>query len=161
VRSAFRHFDLATVRWADMDAIGHVNNAKYFTYCEGARWSYFARLEMDRHRPHPGIGPSLVSAHLDFRAQVHYPAVLEIGVRATAIGRSSFTLAYGLWQQGSDRLVAAGSSVLVWTDYAAGRSLPLPEGLRAAILAVEGGALDPAETNRRPEAGAATAADDA
>lgn len=148
MRATFRHLEPVVVRWADMDAIGHVNNAQYFTYCESARWSYFVRLGLDRHQPHPGIGPSLVSATLDFHSQVHYPATLEVGVRATAIGRSSFTLAYAIWRQGEERPVASGSSVLVWTDYTAGRSLPLPAPIRTAILDLEGGSLAPPDPAR-------------
>jgi acyl-CoA thioesterase FadM len=27
-----RHIEPVTVRWGDVDSMGHVNNAKYFTY---------------------------------------------------------------------------------------------------------------------------------
>jgi acyl-CoA thioester hydrolase len=140
-RSLFRHWDTVTVRWADMDAIGHVNHAKYFTYCESARWHYFERLGMAAVAA-PGVGPSLVRATLDFRRQVHYPATLVVGVRAVTVGRSSFTLDYGLYLEPTDQLVAHGSSVLVWTDYAAGRSLSLPAALRQAISDLEGRSLE-------------------
>jgi acyl-CoA thioesterase FadM len=38
------HVERITVRWADMDALGHVNNAVYFRYMEQARISFVERL---------------------------------------------------------------------------------------------------------------------
>ena len=82
------------VRWGDMDAFGHVNNAKYFTYCESARIRYFEELDLEAYREHESHGPAVVSATCNFIRQVHYPATLDVGVRAAKIGRSSFTLDY-------------------------------------------------------------------
>ena len=45
-----RHIEILPVRWGDMDTMGHINNAKYFTYCESARMSYFAAIRMLDHR---------------------------------------------------------------------------------------------------------------
>ena len=45
-----RHVEPITVRWGDVDSMGHVNNAKYFTYCESARMTYFAAVGMNDHR---------------------------------------------------------------------------------------------------------------
>lgn len=45
--STIRHLEPIRVRWGDVDSMGHVNNAKYFTYCESARMSYFAAIGMD------------------------------------------------------------------------------------------------------------------
>lgn len=146
----FRHVEAVAVRWADLDAIGHVNHAKLFTYCEVARWTYFARLGMASFQTHPGIGPALVSATLDFKRQLHYPATVLVGVRTTTLGRSSFTLAYHLELAPSATadsaasepvVIGSGHSVIVWTDYAAGRALVLPPGLRAAFSALEGQAF--------------------
>jgi acyl-CoA thioester hydrolase len=48
--TTFRHRETLAVRWGDMDAFGHVNNAAFFTYCESARISYFEAIELDRWR---------------------------------------------------------------------------------------------------------------
>jgi acyl-CoA thioester hydrolase len=120
-----------------MDAMGHVNNASYFTYCESARMRYFDVLDLERHREAESHGPVVVSATCNFRRQVHHPAHLEVGARSTKIGTSSFVLEYGLFREGTDELVADGSSVVVWMDYAAGRSVPLPKALKERIRQVE------------------------
>jgi acyl-CoA thioester hydrolase len=121
-----------------MDAMGHVNNATYFTYCESARMSYFAAVRMDEHREAERHGPALAAASLNFRSQVHHPAELEVFTRVTEIGRSSFKMELEILHQGTDDRVADGTAVIVWVDYGTGRSIPLPEALKEEIRRFEG-----------------------
>ncbi len=139
VRENYRHRLTIPVRWGDMDAFGHVNNAKYFTYCESARISYFQAIGLGaEHNTAPVYGPSVVTATCNFRRQVHYPANLEVGVRAVKIGRTSFTLEYGIFLEDTADLLADGSSVVVWVDYRAGKSAALPESLKQHIRELDG-----------------------
>jgi acyl-CoA thioester hydrolase len=133
-----RHVEVIPVRWGDMDTMDHVNNAKYFTYCESARMSYFAAIHMLDYRETELQGPALASATLNFRRQVRYPAVLEVFTGVSDIGRSSFKMDYELVLQGTGERVADGTGVIVWVDYGTGKSTPLPEGLKAAIRTYEG-----------------------
>ena len=137
MREDYRHWITVPVRWGDMDAFGHVNNAKYFTYCESARIAYFEAIGLGAQTTTPDHGPSVVTATCNFRRQVHYPATLEVGARTTKIGRTSFTLEYGIFFEGTGDLVADGSSVVVWVDYGAGKSAPLPESLKEQIREVD------------------------
>ncbi|RMH17785.1 MAG: acyl-CoA thioesterase [Acidobacteria bacterium] len=136
-RDAFHVWIPIDVRWGDMDAFGHVNNAKYFTYCESARIRYFEEVGIRGDGPRGGLGPAVVQASCNFRRQVHYPAALEVGVRTSKIGRSSFTLDYAIYRRDDGELVADGSSVVVWVDYGAGVSRPLPDDLTARIRALD------------------------
>jgi len=138
-RDGFRHFEPISVRWGDMDSMGHVNNAAYFTYCESARMSYFAAVDLELYREDGRYGPGLVAATLNFRRQVHYPAELEVAARVAEMGGSSFRHDYVIFRRGGDEVVAEGHGVIAWVDYAAGRAVPLPEGLRAAIQRYEAG----------------------
>jgi acyl-CoA thioester hydrolase len=119
-----------------MDALGHVNNAAYFTYCESARIEYFDEIGIGRFAEAPD-GPTLAHASLDFRRQVRYPAVLEVGVRVAEIGTRSFRMSYGVFYEATDSVVADGTSVVVWTDYRSGRAIDVPVAVRAAIDALE------------------------
>jgi acyl-CoA thioester hydrolase len=138
MREQFKHWERISVRWGDMDAIGHVNNAKYFTYCESVRISYFEAIELWRFREHDRQGPALVSATCNFRQQVHYPAELDVGARTSEIRNRSFTLEYEIYRRDSGELVADGSSVVAWVDYEANKAIPIPDELRAAIRRFEG-----------------------
>lgn len=133
-----RHVERISVRWGDMDSMGHVNNAKYFTYCESARMSYFHAVRMDNHREEGRYGPALAAASLDFRRQVRYPAELEVHTRVVEIGRSSFRMEFALLLAGTGERAADGTGVIVWVDYTTGRSAPLPDGLRESIRSFEG-----------------------
>lgn len=133
-----RHVEPITVRWGDMDSMGHVNNAKYFTYCESARMSYFAAVRMKEHREGELHGPALAAANLNFRRQVRWPAEIEVATRVSEIGRSSFKMEYELFYRGTDERVADGTGVIVWVDYGTGKSIPLPESLKEEIRRFEG-----------------------
>ena len=132
-----RHVEPVSVRWGDLDSFGHVNNAKYFTYCESARMSYFAAVRMTEHRETESHGPALAAANLNFRQQVRWPAELEVATRVVEIGRSSFKMEYEIFHRGTDERVADGAGVLVWVDYGTGKSSPLPEGLKEEIRRFE------------------------
>jgi acyl-CoA thioester hydrolase len=136
-RDDFRFFETVSTRWADMDTYGHVNNARYFTYCESARMAYFTAVRMDEHAEAPSHGPALAAANLDFLRQVHHPATLEVGVTCPHLSRRSWTLDYTLFDTATGEPVADGSSVIAWVDYEAGKAIALPDGLRRAISRLE------------------------
>lgn len=127
-----------TVRWGDMDSYGHVNNAKYFTYCESARLAYFERFGIHSGAYPPHHKPALVQASLNFRRQVMYPAELEVGARVPRIGTKSFAIDLVIVHRDTEDVVADGSSVIAWVDYEANRSIPLPSSLVETIRRHEG-----------------------
>jgi acyl-CoA thioester hydrolase len=132
-RGDYTFWTREVVRWGDMDSLGHVNNAVYFTYCESVRMAFFLSLRLEDHTAGGQLGPALVTASVDFLQQVHHPATLDVGLRVARVGGKSFTLEYGLFREGEDAPVAGGSSVVAWADYAAGKAQPLPDALRAAL----------------------------
>ena len=114
------------VRWGDMDAYGHVNNAMYLRYMEEARIQllYKAGVKMDGRGP----GPVIVNAQSTFLLPVTYPDTLIIECFAREPGRSSFMSYYKLFSQSlQNQLVCEGSAKIVWIDPAHGKSVPLPE----------------------------------
>lgn len=135
-RNDFKCWIQVDIRWGDMDALGHVNNTKYFTFCESARIRYFESLELNL-KPNLSQGPTLAHANLNFRKQVHYPAKLDVGVRVSSIKTKSFQMDYGLFLAETDTLVAEGFSIIVWADYKQGKSADMPEVVRMAIENIE------------------------
>ncbi|UEX77149.1 acyl-CoA thioesterase [Spiribacter halobius] len=123
------------VRWGDMDALGHVNNATYFTYFEQARVAWLERLAGSGGHlsPDAGSGPVVVTASCEFRLPITYPATLTVAVLAAPPGRSSIDTCYRLVDAGDQRLYALGAARMVWVDRRSGRSTPLPAGLREAL----------------------------
>jgi acyl-CoA thioester hydrolase len=134
VRADFRFWWPVTVRWGDMDAMGHVNNIIYFQYLESARIGYFEMLMGWTGRDEGGVrqGPVVVSQTFNYRGQVHYPADLEVGVRCREIRNLSFVLEYAIFRKGADELVGDGTSVAVWLDYNENKAISVPPILRQA-----------------------------
>ncbi len=134
-RAEFRFWWPVTVRWGDMDAMGHVNNAIYFQYLESARIGYFETLVgwTGRDEGTGRQGPVVVSQTFHYRLQVYYPAELVVGVRCREVRNKSFVLEYGIFRKGTDELVGDGSSVVVWLDYDGGKALDIPPDLRQAL----------------------------
>jgi len=119
------------VRWGDMDALGHVNNVKFFTFDESVRIAYFdelARADRSFMKTH-----GMILAHIgaDFIAQLHYPATLEVGIRVAKIGRSSLNTVAAMFSEG--KLIAVTKGVIVWFDYANQKTMPIPEHVRELI----------------------------
>jgi acyl-CoA thioester hydrolase len=119
------------VRWGDMDAYGHVNNAVYATYVEEARLRWFASL--------PGAwrtdasAPVIAAQTINYRRQLEWPATLRVTLLAERVGNSSITIAFTIAAEGDPATIHAdGNSVLVWIDPSSGRSIPLPGTVRAA-----------------------------
>jgi acyl-CoA thioester hydrolase len=120
-----------TVRFRDVDAWGHVNNAVYLTYCEQARMAFLSHLGVLS-----GVGDAhmiLARIELDFRAPVAVGEEVEIGVRATGFHTKSFGLEHRL--EASGRMVAEATTVLVAYDYEHNQSIELPESWRRRLAA--------------------------
>ena len=122
------------IRWGDMDAFGHVNNTNYFRYAEQLRIEW---LESSRVPLPAGQGPVIVTASMNFRQQLHYPGRLICTLYTKAPGRSSIDTRYTLQREDDPRgaIYADGEARIVWVDYAAAKSLPLPDAMRALLPA--------------------------
>ena len=109
----FDYVHRETVRFRDVDSMGHVNNAVFLTYLEEARISYLLRFDA-------GVGDMILArVEIDFRAPLRSGDELEIGVRPAGVGTKSFELEY---QVRSGAAVAAeAKTVLVSYDYETGR----------------------------------------
>lgn len=129
---ALLHTARLPVRWGDMDALGHVNNAAYLTYCEQARIEALDRLA-------PGIwteeaGPILASIRVDFKRPIVFPATVLVRVYGGEPGRTSFPQTYELLVEGEEETTyATAEAVMVWVEGSTGRPAPLPDALRDAL----------------------------
>ena len=119
------------IRWRDMDAYGHVNNAVFLTYLEEARDEWLSRVVgRDKADPWDYL---LVRVEVDFRRELRQ-ADGEIVARCglSEIGRASVRTREELRTR--DGAVAAeASAVVVALDPELGRSRPLSAAEREAF----------------------------
>jgi acyl-CoA thioester hydrolase len=129
------------VRFRDIDAMGHVNNAVYFTYFENARVHYWRTLGGAGARGGAGsrreVTYVLARAECDYRSPATLEDLLACHVRVAAFGRTSFTFEYLLRDERSGRPVAEGRTVQAMYDYGRRRVRPLDESLKRAIRRFE------------------------
>ena len=114
------------LRFADMDADQHVNNAEYYRYMEEARmrWVYTLGLAMTPPAPIPVLAASACS----FRAPLYYPGTVTVEIYLGRLGKSSLRTHYLL--RSGDTLAAEGYAVSVWVDSDTQRPIPLPDVVR-------------------------------
>ena len=129
-------------RFRDLDAIGHVNNAVYLTYVESARVGYW--LQITGRATVKGIDIILARTEIDYRSPVMLGETIEVTARCVSMRRSSFVLDFELQSRTDGRRVADARNVVVYYDYAAGRSAPIPDALRAKIRAQDPGVREEA-----------------
>lgn len=120
-----------TIRFRDLDAMGHVNNAVFLTYMESARVAFL--VELGAARGFDELGIIVARIEIDFRAPLRFGAQVEVGVRAGRFGTKSFDLEYELRSAG--QVVAKAKSVCVGYDYGTGRSVPIPDEWRERLAA--------------------------
>jgi len=130
-REQFAHVTRLAVRWVDMDYLGHVNNAKFFTYDEQARLEYFQLFDGVVPEMWKAEGLILAKLGCDFIAQLHHPATLDVGLRIKRLGRSSMETEGAMFE--ADRLVAVTSGVVVWFDYRIQKPAAIPELVKQRI----------------------------
>lgn len=119
------------VRFRDLDAMGHVNNAVFLTYIESARVAFLQYLGAATTLEDMSI--IVARIEIDFRAPVGFGDELEISVRASRFGEKSFDLDYELRVGG--KVVAEAKSVLVGYDYGRQEAVEIPDEWREKLAA--------------------------
>ncbi|HHF7347689.1 TPA: acyl-CoA thioesterase [Legionella feeleii] len=119
------HQKTFAIEWGDMDALGHVNNGRYFDYFQQARIEWLESLNLDMKQQ---VGPVVIHVACTFLKPIVYPATLTIKSSVHNLGRSSITMDHDLYQ--GETLMTQGTSKIVWVDYRANQSVPIPDSIR-------------------------------
>ena len=120
-----------TVRWGDLDAFNHVNNATFLVYAQEARLAWLAGI--DGPWFDDSMMPVVAAAQVNFRRQLAWPGRIVVELATKRTGTSSLTIAHRIVaEDDNDCIYADGEVVMVWIDPANGRSVPLPPAIRAA-----------------------------
>ena len=115
------------LRYNDTDRQGHVNNAVFATLLETGRVEFLYAPDGALHGP--GCAFVIAGLSLSFLKEITWPGRVDIGTGVTDIGRSSFTLSQGLYQNG--QCVATAQTTIVQMNESTRRSHPLsPETLQ-------------------------------
>jgi len=110
-----RHKCQLEIRWADLDAFKHINNAAYLVYMQEARadFTWFSRIAKGEE---PLLADMVVArAEVDYLSPIHQTGTtLEVEIYIEKVSNSSFVMVYEMSQGGTLR--ARGKSVQVGVD---------------------------------------------
>ncbi|MEY3523392.1 MAG: hypothetical protein RIT33_809 [Pseudomonadota bacterium] len=129
----FVHESIITVRWGDMDAFGHVNNAVYFRYIEQARINWLDSLGLNFAQDEQGV--VVVNAFCNFMKPVEYPADLIIKTyitNPTRVGLDTFnemSLA-----SDPETVRATSGATIVWVDFKTQKAASWPDQIKAKLV---------------------------
>ena len=130
------------VRFVDVDAMGHVNNAHSATFFEEARVVYFRTANPERFSDRdlettfPFI---LLDLYCRYRSPARVGEVLRVSIRLARMGTTSFDFEYLITSRADGRTVATGRTTQVFYNYAEQQTEPVPDDLREAFARIEGG----------------------
>ena len=120
------------IRWGDMDAMGHLNNASYFRYLETARIDWMHSIGFE---PEPGgEGMVIVNAFCNFYRQIEYPGNVLLRMYVSDPGRTTFESWATMARADQPEVIcAAGGATTIWVDFPKQKALALPDWLRALV----------------------------
>jgi len=120
------------IRFADLDAFGHVNHAKYFTFMEQGRFQYFDAVGLwNTSRPFHELGIIIAEAHCSYKKPVLLGERVDVSVRVSRLGNKSFEIEYLLSVKAEE--VAKGRTTQVAYDYQSEKSIAVPVEWRSKI----------------------------
>ena len=123
-------------RFSDLDAFGHVNNARYFTYFEEGRSGYLGRLGIFMPPASP-VSIVIQRAECTFLLPVLHHHLVRVYVRADDWGKSRFSFHYALWLPEEDLLAASGSTRVAAWHLKSRRSTAIPADFLEKMRAFE------------------------
>lgn len=117
------------LRWSDLDAFNHVNNARYLTFLEQARIEWFQTIGEDWVTE--DAAPVVASATLNFKRPIEYPASVFVELFTERLGTTSVVIGHRIVAEDGS-LHCDGNVVAVWIERHGGKPTPLPAAVRRA-----------------------------
>lgn len=132
----FRFSIAVEVRFRDLDALGHVNNAVYLTYFEIARTHYWN--DLFGIQSFEEFDYLVVRAECNYRSPALFGETLKVAARISALKKSSFVFDYEVTDSKSERLIADGQTVQACFDLKKKQTVPVPAEFRKRVTEFEG-----------------------
>ena len=115
----FQHWITETIRIADTDAGGHINNTALAAYLKSNRVARLRSAMFDRA---PGERWVIAYLEINFRAEAKPPGQVRVGTRLVAMGTKSITLGASLFK--NEACIATAQSIRVFLNGA--NMVPIP-----------------------------------
>lgn len=133
----FNYYVSIPVRYADLDAQQHVNNATYLSYFEIGRLGYYAHLKLYDVRRFDGLGMIVVNAQVSYFKSIQLGDNIRLGVKVSRMGSKSLDFDFSIEDEETHEQLASGKTVMVAYDNQQHATIPIPDDWRAKISAFE------------------------
>ena len=118
------------IRWGDLDALGHVNNATYLTYCEQARLQFVGAIQLWDGKL-DSLGLIMARAEIDYKLPLNADDTIIVYTCIARMGTKSFLTQQHIVRLGDPPALAAAALITgVAFDYNANQSAPIPQTWR-------------------------------
>ena len=124
------------VAWGDLDAFGHVNSAKYFTYFESARIKYYQNLNLLNYFSLHKIAGVISRTECSYYIQLSYPDDLTIGAKVMELFKDYMVMEYYV-KSGLHGLSATGEAEIVFYNFETNKKISVPQKVADKILKFE------------------------
>ena len=126
------------VRYGDLDPQWHVNNARFLTFIEQARFAYLVELGIFDGKDFFEVPFIVADIHVAYLAPIHLTQTIEVRMRTGKLGNKSLRFDYLIADSDTGEELARAETVMVAYDYHTRQSMPIKESWRQAILDYEG-----------------------
>lgn len=126
------------VRYGDLDPQWHVNNARFLTFLEQARFQYLVKLGLFSGENFFDVGLIVADIHIKYRNPIEMNQNIEVGAKVTHIGNKSLKMESVIADKASGEIIAEAETVMVGFDYHSKTSIPISDHWRAVISEFEG-----------------------
>ena len=127
---SYCYLEQVSTRYSDQDAMGHINNVAYAAYIEAGWLGYFLNLMASSGKV--DLNYVLANLNIDYRAEMHFPGIIFVGVKMLRLGNSSLTTGYGLFKDGICN--ATATCVNVHIDIATRKSTSIEARIQQLLL---------------------------
>ncbi len=132
-RTDYQFFERISLRYADNDANGHVNNAHYYSFFDTAVEGYLRNYGL--REPLSAVSRTLVVASsCRYYREVAFPGFIDLGIRVARLGNSSIAYDIAIFtDDGNPEAAAQGTFTIVCASRETGRPISVPEVFRQHV----------------------------
>ena len=137
--SIFKHSITFPVRFMDLDALNHVNNARYLNYLEEARIKYSKDI-LDTYHSIEDLKVLVARVEIDYLFPIEFGSDVKVYTRVAKVGTKSFNFECVICSVTNGKEIPAAHSIvtLVSFDPKTGKSVEIDQVLKARIVSFEG-----------------------
>jgi acyl-CoA thioester hydrolase len=135
---SFRCYQPIQIRYSDIDAQGHVNNARYITFTEYARFRYLTEVGLWDGQTFMDLGLIVADTHMSYLAPIQLNQRIRVGTRVSRIGNKSMVFDFQIEDENNGKVMATAETIMVCYDYHTETTTPVSDDWRKKISLYEG-----------------------